>query len=328
MNANQIYRYGYYSAFSVLLVMICSMQVGAQTCSCAGAPLVSSQAGGMINPGNYSVGITYQYNDISAIYSGSTKQNQRTQERSTESYLLEISAGIINRLSATLSLSYVDKNRTTGLSTPVSSTATVNGIGDGLISLNYELIESDLWNPNQVIVFGGVKVPFGEHSVSNNGVQFNADMQPGTGTFDVLSGVIATHILRSWNAEVQLGIRYRANGENERFNSDDNYSFGNRLTVQGAFRKQVNTFIAALGLEYRKAASDQLNSNKLANTGGSWLFVQPSVSAGLFRNTGIRVSADLPIFTEVQGTQPSTSFALMASFFVNFGKSESKFKRL
>ncbi len=102
----------------VLILLLATMAVStsvAQTCSCAGAPLISSQSTGTSAAGNIVAGITYEYHDISAMYSGTTLLSDETVTRTTQSLLFEINYGITNRLSVSGSLFIsINQNNATG----------------------------------------------------------------------------------------------------------------------------------------------------------------------------------------------------------------------
>jgi hypothetical protein len=71
----------------------------AQTCSCAGAPLLGSQSAGASGAGNLLIGATYEFNQIADLYSGSTQLSERSVERNTQSALFEVNYGITDRFS-------------------------------------------------------------------------------------------------------------------------------------------------------------------------------------------------------------------------------------
>ncbi|MEX2463435.1 MAG: hypothetical protein WD513_04025, partial [Balneolaceae bacterium] len=116
----------------------------AQTCSCAGAPLLGSQSYGTTESGNIVIGITHEYNDISNLYAGSSFLDDQNTTRATNSTLLEINYGITRQFSLSGTFSYVSKNRITGLQTDNPENITTRGPGDGIILLKYVLKESSL----------------------------------------------------------------------------------------------------------------------------------------------------------------------------------------
>lgn len=166
---------------SLLLTMVLLVQlpaaIMAQTCSCAGAPLLGTQSTGASGEGNLLIGLTYEFNQITNLYTGSTRITNDTVERNTQSALLEINYGITDRFSLSGTMSFVQKFRESGISNPGGSqTSTTNGIGDGILLLRYVLSQQSLWNRYHLALGAGTKAPLGSTSVRNpNGLLFNAD---------------------------------------------------------------------------------------------------------------------------------------------------------
>jgi len=314
--------------FSVVFVFLLAgaAQVSAQTCSCAGAPLISSQTTGATSAGNLLFGVTYEYNDISALYSGSDRLSDETVTRATRSVLLEINYGITDRLSATGTFSYVDKDRTTGLHIPGGGT-TVNtrGAGDGIIMLRYVVRQQSLWNRYHLALGAGSKIPFGTTSLQRNGFTMNADMQPGTGAWD---GVLWSHasvsLLPYTGMNLFLITSYRLTGSNDRFDEGDSYRFGNELVSGlGVSNQLFGNLSYMLSLRYRSTSTDQLNGVNLPNTGGRWLIVVPALSYTVTDQISVSLSGQLPVYQHLSGTQPTTSFALSGSVFFNFNSNKN-----
>ncbi|MDZ7807268.1 MAG: hypothetical protein U5K71_09130 [Gracilimonas sp.] len=181
-------------------VMMPILSVKAQTCSCAGAPLISAQSLGIPEKGNLVIGLTGNYNNIDQLYSGSDELNNRTSERNTVTGLLEINYGLTERISMTGAFTYVRKERTTGLQTQAGAqTLQTSGIGDAIILLKYSLIKQTLWKPYQLVIGGGGKAPFGSNSLRSQGLALNADMQPGTGSWDGIGWMLFSYTIRSQN---------------------------------------------------------------------------------------------------------------------------------
>jgi len=310
-----------------LLILIATDDLKAQTCSCAGAPLLSSQSTGASSAGNLLFGITYEYHDISDVYDGTTRLQEETVTRSTQSTLLEISYGVTNRLSVSGTFSFVNKNRTTGLHLPGGGTSvSTSGIGDGIVMLRYSFVQQSLWNRYQLTVGGGAKAPFGSTSMTNNGFAMNADMQPGTGAWD---GVLWAHSSVSFlpysTANLSLIASYRQTGTNSRFTENDNYRFGNELMLNlGAGNRLITDNLSyQLSVRYRSTSSDQLNGLTQVNTGGKWLSIIPGFSYGISEKISASVSARIPVHQDLNGTQPTTSYAVSGSLFFNFNSNSN-----
>lgn len=319
----------YQNIFLLLsLLMFRAPTIYAQTCSCAGAPLLGSQSLESASKGNLVLGLTYEYNNISDLYNGSDRLNNKTQRRNTMTALLEANYGLTDRLALTGTFTLIRKRRTTGLQNPeLSQSLTTSGVGDGLFMLKYVLHKQTLWEPYQVAIGGGAKVPFGTTSLNNSkGLALNADMQPGTGAWD---GVVWSFVSKTFLAQdvnVFLMNTFRRTGTNERFNTSDHYRFGNELvSVMGATRPLSNTFSLLVVAQYRSAGSDRLNGRALPNSGGKWVSLKPSLGYQLSNQLSIQLAGQQPVYQHLNGTQPTTSFTLSGSVFFSFNKNDTGF---
>lgn len=313
-----------------LFLSISPIFLHAQTCSCAGAPLIGSQSSGATGTGNLLAGITYEFNQITNLYTGSEQLVNDSVERSTQSFLLEINYGITDRLSVTGTVSYVDKQRASGLGSPQrSQISQTNGIGDGMILLRYNILQQTLWNRYSIAVGGGMKAPFGSTSIRNNsGLSFNLDMQPGTGAWDgVFWSQASVSLIPLSTANLSLTNSYRYTGSHDRFNQTDSYEFGNELLTALSISDGISErFGYRLSFRYRSVSSDQLNEISQPNTGGQWLFINPQFNFAITEQITFSAGGQFPLWQYLKGTQPTTTFTTSASIFVNFNSSNNTFQ--
>lgn len=186
--------------FFVLLILLPDGVQG-QTCSCAGAPLINSQSISSASRGNFLLGLTYEYNEISHLYAGQKQLANRSVKRNTQSSLLELNYGITDRLTISGTATFIQKTRT-GLQKASNNQLITRGIGDGLVMLKYVLHQNTIREQYQLAVGGGAKIPFGESSLTNNdGIALNMDMQPGTGAWD---GVLWSYFPKLFCRQLRL----------------------------------------------------------------------------------------------------------------------------
>lgn len=309
------------AAIAVCIFAFASSSKG-QTCSCAGAPLISTQSISSAAKGNLLVGLTYQYNDISNLYSGSTELENRSVTRHTQSTLLEINYGLTRRLTFSGTATFVQKFRKTGLQNPGNTESlTTRGVGDGLFMLKYVLHQNTMSEQYQLAFGGGIKIPFGKFSISQNGVALNADMQPGTGAWDWVGW---SYFSKTFAPATTLNLfwynSYRLTGGKERFDASDIFEFGNELVSTVGVTNTITDKLSYLMMvRYRSTASDRRNDEKLPNTGGLWVNLRPGLSYQLTDRISLRATGQLPIYQNLNGTQPTTTFTLSGSIFYNFG---------
>jgi hypothetical protein len=317
-----------YKIFFLVAVLLAQTSVLlAQTCSCAGTPLLGSQSLGATTEGNLVLGLTYEYHEISSLYNGTERLNNETARRNTQSLLFEANYGITGRLSVTGTFTYTQKYRKTGLQNPAfSESLATTGIGDGLFLLKYTLHRQTLWEPYQISIGGGAKVPFGSFSLTNNGLPLNADMQPGTGAWDGVFWSYLSRTLRAHDINIFMTNSYRLTGSAERFGSSDEFRFGNEFVSElGAGGPLVDKLSYMFTVRYRSTSSDRRNGEKLPTTGGKWLYLKPSLNYQFSDRISARISGKLPAYQHLNGTQPSTTFTLSGSIFFSLNKNDSGF---
>lgn len=290
-----------------------------QTCSCAGAPLISSQSVSTASQGNLLLGITYEHNQISELYRADNKLTNQTVKRSTQSTLIELNYGITDRLTISATATYVRKRRLGLQSNDELITA---GIGDGLVLLKYVLHQNTIKEQYQLAIGGGAKIPFGRSSLTNDGIALNLDMQPGTGAWD---GVAWSYFSKTFAPASTINLflfsTYRATGSTERFSTNDNYEFGNEFLVNIGVTDNITSDLSYIGvLNYRSTSSDERNNNKLPNTGGKWINLEPALKYQLTDGLSIKASGKIPVYQYLNGLQPTTSYTASLSLFYNFGQ--------
>lgn len=313
----------------VIISFLSATVVQAQTCSCAGAPLLGTQSAGATGAGNLLAGVTYEFNQITSLYTGSKQITNDSADRNTQSVLFEINYGITDRLSASGTFSYVRKQRTSGIGTPGSNQrSTTAGIGDGIALLRYTLLPQTLWNRYHIAIGGGVKAPLGSTTLNNpSGLRFNADMQPGTGAWDgVLWSNLALNFLPVSTMNLSLTNSFRLTGTNERFVEGDDYRFGNEFISILGLRDSITDRISyKINTRYRSTSSDQRNDSTQPNTGGKWFTLIPDLYITTSDRTSIKLSGQIPLYQDLNGLQPTTAYALSASFFININSSQNTF---
>lgn len=315
------------SLLALSVIAILSGKMMAQTCSCAGAPLVSSQSFVSVDRGNFVFGLTYEYHDISDLYNGTQELENITQKRTSNTALFEVHYGISPRFTFTSTFTFIEKNRTTGLQNPGNTESlSTSGLGDGLAMLKYHVLNQDLWNPYQISIGLGSKIPFARTDLKVNGLALNADMQPGTGAWDGVGWLYTSRVLRRYNMNIYTNSSYRYTGSNERFNASDKYKFGNEwVSLVGVAGSLIDRFSYNVLLKYRFTTPDELNGNPMPSTGGEWIYLKPGLGIQLTDRLNLQLNGEVPLYQDLRGTQPTTNFILSGSLFFSLDKIETGF---
>lgn len=306
----------------VVCLLLCLLLPGinlAQTCSCAGAPLISSQSISSTSQGNVVAGITYEFNEISDLYSEDNQLTNNTVERNTQSTLVELNYGITDRLTLTGIATFIQKQR---LSLENNNELITRGIGDGMLMLKYVLHQNTMSAQYQLAIGGGAKIPLGTTSLKDDNIALNLDMQPGTGAWD---GVLWSYFSKTFAPASTINYflynTYRATGTADRFNENDQYKFGNELVINtGVTDKLFSDFSYIAMASYRSTSSDRQNGQKMPNTGGKWLNIEPAIRYQFNQSFSVKISGKIPVYQHLNGIQPTTSYTASVGLFYNFGK--------
>ncbi|MDP2364954.1 MAG: hypothetical protein Q8M94_14440 [Ignavibacteria bacterium] len=292
-----------------------------QACCSAGTPMLSSLETSTTDIGSLQFSFTYDYNSLQSVLEGTKKLDDRTRERITNSALLELTYGLTNNISITGLFSFANQRRIINSSIGTEDLLSSSGIGDALLLIKYELISQTLLNQRQLAVGIGPKFPTGASDVTQNGILLPADIQPGSGSWDL---VLWSYYSQGFMPNIPLNIfasgSYKINSQNKRFsNSDAGYKFGNEFVGSiGAGYRTDNIFDYSLAFRFRTTSVDQFDNEVIPNTGGLWFYIIPGLNIKVTDNFITRLSGQIPVYRNLKGTQLTSTYTLSASFFYNY----------
>lgn len=297
----------------------------AQTCCSGGVPLSNNLGLPNEGKGSFIMGLNYDYNHLNTLNAGTERLDDDSRLRNTNSILLNAGYAINERLSVEALFTWVNQTRTIRQFGNESFTET-RGIGDAVFLIKYafpELLGSgSVWN-----VGLGTKAPLGKSDLtSEEGFQLTADLQPGSGAWDILGWTsISKNLGFRPSATASGSITYRFTGKNNAYLHDSSvYEFGNVIQANAGYTDQFllfNTvFNPGLVLKYRKAFADEINESDLPNTGGQWVFIRPELAVQLTKNLTLQTRLELPVYSEVTGTQLTPTLRFTAGVSYTFRK--------
>ncbi len=300
-------------------------QLSAQTCCSGGVPLSNNLGLPNEGKGSFIVGLNYDYNHLNTLNAGTEKLDDDSRSRNTNSILLNAGYAIDERLSVEALFTWVNQTRTIRQFGNESFTET-RGIGDAVFLIKYAFPE--LLGIGTILNLGlGTKAPFGKSNLtSEEGFQLTADLQPGSGAWDILGWTsISKKLGFRPSATASGSITYRLTAKNNSYLNDSSvYEFGDVLQANVGYTDQFllfNTVVdPGLILKYRKAFADQIDGSDLPNTGGQWVFVRPELAAQLSKNMKLLTRLELPIYSKVVGTQLTPTLRFTAGISYTFIK--------
>jgi hypothetical protein len=301
--------------FLIALILLINQSTYSQTCCSGGVPLAANIGLPASEKGSWQFSIGYDYNQLRTLKSGSVELPDLLRERLTQSVLFETGYTFSNRFSADLFLTYVIQER--NIFTPLGTNSTVtSGAGDGVLLIKYNLLLNN--SMNTALIGIGPKIPIGvTNKTSENGIALPADLQPGSGAWDV---VFWGSFSRSLGFRPSLSVfgtsTYRATGVNPDYLGSIRYEFGNDLQIIAGFADRVvigsSIWDPSLALRYRNAQRDINNGVEIEATGGQWFFLTPGLKYSINSNFSLNASMELPLYSFVNNTQltPTNRFLL------------------
>jgi hypothetical protein len=268
----------------------------------------------ILEKGTTQIGVSYDYNNLNTLNNGSEKLDDNARLRITHSILVNASYAFTDKFSMEGLFTWVNQRRKItqfgGVNLGQSS-----GIGDALLLAKYNF--SDVIGKNSDLNVGvGTKIPLGSSTEkSKGGITLNADLQPGSNAWDILYW---TSISKSMNFRPSLNISsrviFRSTGTNNDYFGDSTYKFGNDFQAFIGFSDQFLLFktisSSSISFKYRNAQQDKIGGFNLDNTGGNWVSIIPNFSINISPNLVFSTKAELPIHSNVDGTQLTPTYRL------------------
>ncbi len=316
---NLFFTYSLITGLIILIIGLVTVPSKAQTCCSGGVPMAGNV--GSMTPagkGTLQVSLGLDGNFLRTLKEGTETIDDISRLRTTYSGLLNVYYNIGDRLSVEGLFSFVRQERDIRQGEFNDFTATT-GLGDLVLIMNYTYLSGD-----RILLRAGAgpKLPTGPSDLKNSsGITLNADLQPGSGATDVfVNHLFSFNPSFKPSVSVTQTVTYRITGENREYLGSQKYSFGNELHMSLGVSDQDlfgNTLLSyGLNIRYRHAAKDVINGHPLPNTGGRWMFIMPSVSWHVSTRTALTVNSELPVYSNIQGTQLTPTFRINAGVYL------------
>jgi len=146
----------------------------------------------------------------------------------------------------------------------------------------------------------GVKTPWGENDVEEDGVRLDEHVQPGTGATNLFGRISGLYLFDEKSA-LFSSVQYTGTGRNE-----FGYKYGDAVFANLAYERKLSEVLdAVLELNYRFAERDQESADGEVdpNTGGTVLYVTPRLLVNVFGNVILRAGAQIPVLEDLFGIQ-------------------------
>ncbi len=290
-----------------------------QSCCSGGVPISNNLGLPSAEAKAVQFALSYDLNLLNTLKEGSSKLDDRSRKRLTHSILLQSGYVINKRWSAEIFLSWIRQERIIKQFGNTNETST-RGIGDGVVLIKYRLLSDQRQRMNWFIG-AGAKFPTGSSDKKDkNNISLNADLQPGSGAFDVIAW---SQILKNSKQRPSMTFSgtatFTAKGKNRNYLGSQVYQFGNEWLVIAGVADQfiASGFLwgASLQTIYRHASQDKNDGENNPGTGGRWVFIRPGINLKPGISSTINISATVPAYGWVRDTQLSPTIRFNAGFY-------------
>lgn len=304
-----------FSIIVLILILFNDFRLAGQTCCSGGVPTSSNLGLPTSSKNTLQFRFNYDLNTLNTQQTGREKSTTPQSFRRTHTAMMQVGYSFTNKFSLDVFLPFVRQERRSNVN---NTGETTSGIGDAVFLLKYKLWSND---DNSTVFTIGVapELPTGRTDFKNQfGNVLLADLQPGSGSIDGLLWSQFSTILNfrpSLNWLTQAS--YKRNGQNENFgfgNTETTYQFGNEFQLVTGLSDRIilgkSLFDPALLLRYRRTFSDKSKPNttlqdltEVPSTGGSWVFISPSMTYWFSQDWSMTAGIEFPLFANIEGTQ-------------------------
>jgi hypothetical protein len=218
-----------------------------------------------------------------------------------------------SRLGMQVRLPYVFKKNIESAVGESQVTTHSDGIGDASVRTRLEVARfgQALSPPRTMALIADVTVPTGSDDHTDaSGERLEAHLQPGTGSWAGMAGVAFDASLRG--SALSASVLARFNGTN-----GDGYHYGNALLLNAGYARTLSpSWEAALELNGRSARRDKTEEGSNdPNSGGSLLYVAPSVRYSVSGLASIQFMLQIPVAQSLYGDQTERATARLGVVF-------------
>ncbi len=299
-----------------------------QTCCSGGVPVSANLGLPAVEGKVVQLNVSVDHSRVRRLLSERTLLEDESRERITNTILFEGGYSFNDKWSADVFVSFVQQIRNVNQFSILSRSQTV-GKGDAAVLLKYKLLKKDrvTWS-----VGTGPKFPTGASDLRDeNGLRYVADLQPGSGAFDLLFWTNFQAVFKS-RPSTGLAIQnvFARKGVNRNYLGSEHYQFGNEwqtaLSISDRFIIKNLIIDPAISFRYRKAYDDKINDSNVPSTGGQWIFLEPSLTYWSNPDQHFSLNFSAPFFSEVVGTQLSPTLRINIGYYrkLNLEKKQLK----
>lgn len=195
-----------------------------------------------------------------------------------------------------------------------------DGLGDITMFGRYTVYRDD--RPGRtfrVAPFAGVKAPTGEDDESDSSGRLPQSLQPGSGSWDPIAGVVAT--FQTLDYQIDSQFSYKANTEAGGFEAGDearlDLSLQYRLWPWKLESGLPGFLYGVLEANFVNQGRNEVSGTKDPDSGGTTLFIVPGLQY-VTRVWIIEAGVQLPVVQDLNGSALESAYSVHAGLRLNF----------
>ena len=194
-----------------------------------------------------------------------------------------------------------------------------NGFGDLDIDFKYRFKhQHDHGFPVDLTLFGDLKLPTGEsHERTPSNELFDAENQPGSGSWDGSLGVSASKRWGTWSAFGAVSGTIKGEGSQD-------FKAGDLIRVALGASKKLGAeplgwkLFPSLGTQFFEEFKGKEKGEIDRNHGGQFMFIVPGFAARPLDRLILNATAPIPVYQEHNGTHQKQAYSLQFTVGVQF----------
>lgn len=228
--------------------------------------------------------------------------------------------GVTSDVAVFAMLPYLDKELRLTLPDGQRAKRHSSGFGDAKVFLRYTALQKDKQGANfRIAPFAGIKLPTGADNDADRLGRVPQPLQPGSGSWDVFGGVVATYQTLDYQIDAQFAhtANTKANG----------FKFGDTTSLDASLQyrllpRDLGTGVPAFLYGVIEAnlvhqAKNEIEGMDDPNSGGSKLFLSPGLQY-VTKRWIIEAIVQVPVVQDLGGTALKDDYTVRAGFRVNF----------
>jgi hypothetical protein len=295
-----------------------------------GATPITTTSAETLSKSFWSVGFQYEYIDNNSISEGRLLANAEANEDSDvhsvstiRQYSFNIAIGITDDFTFAVQLPYVKRTNIKEAhhdagDTEIEELGDSEGVGDAKIFGQYRFFNNESKQDSAAIILG-VKVPTGETNEKNQEGKFEAEHQPGSGSWDPFLGFAYSKHWNNWSLDNNVTYQLVNEGTQDTDLGDfigANTALSYRMNTEHAHQHHHEhldfqwDLVVELNGEWRAKENSSGDTNQ--DSGGFITFLSPGVRVSSKGFSGA-LSIGIPVIENLHGLQSEPQYRVIAN---------------